>query len=329
MNTMPDGFPQNFLWGGAIAANQAEGAWDVDGKGPSIADIEELPEKYSRLGTLGFKHTKQQVLDAQVDTKKYYPRRNGIDFYHTYKSDLKLLKEMGFKCFRTSIDWARIYPKGDEDKPNDKGISFYEDLFTEIRKNGMEPVITVSHYEMPTYLVTEYGGWYSDKVKECFVKYCKTVFDSFHGLVKYWILINQINDLGGWGDFASLGILENEYENKCTVQYVATHHQFTACALATQYAHANYPDMKIGMMICDNATYPATCKPVDVFANSQFCEMHNDFYCDVLLRGEYPNYAFRYFKEHNIEFEISDYDKEILKNNTADFRGFIRKCGQE
>ena len=177
MKEVPEGFPKGFLWGGAIAANQAEGAWNVDGKGPSMGDIEELPEKYSRLKVVGFKHTKQELIDAAADTSKWYPRRTAIDFYHTYKSDLALMKEMGFTCFRTSFNWPRIFPQGDEEEPNEAGLKFYDDMINEMIKDGITPVMTVSHYEMPVHLITEYGGWYSKKVQECFVKLCKVLFN--------------------------------------------------------------------------------------------------------------------------------------------------------
>lgn len=313
------GFPKDFLWGGAIAANQAEGAWNVDGKGPSMADIELLPETYSRTSVVGFKHTKEEIANALKDKEGYYPRRGAIDFYHTYKEDLALMKEMGFTCFRTSFNWTRIFPKGDEKEPNEAGLRFYDDLIDEMLKNGIEPVMTVSHYEMPIHLVTEYNGFLDRRCIDYFVKYCEVLFKRYHTKVKYWILLNQINSLGGWGEFSSLGLLQGY--DKSDV-YQATHHQFVACAKATKLAHEIDEGMRIGMMLGDDTTYPATCKPEDVFATTQRNQMNQYFYSDVLLRGEYPGYAFRYFEENDIQIEILDEDKELLKKYPADYLSF-------
>lgn len=322
MKEIPARFPNDFLWGGAIAANQAEGAWDVDGKGPSMADIEELPLEYSRTKVVGFRHTKKELLEASKDTTKYYPRRKGIDFYHTYKEDLALMKEMNFKCFRTSFHWARIFPKGDEEEPNEKGLQFYDDLLDEMIKLGIEPVMTISHYEMPIHLITEYGGWHSEKVKECFLRYCRVLFERYHDKVTYWIVFNQINSLGGWGEFASLGMLEDEYDDWESAKYQATHHQLVASAMAKKIAKEIDPAMKIGMMLGDDATYYATCDPKDVFANTQFMQMSVYFYSDVLIHGEYPGYALRFFQDHDIHVNITEEDETILKENTVDFLSF-------
>ena len=313
------GFPKDFLWGGAIAANQAEGAWDVDGKGASMADIEILPEVYSREKVVGFSHTKEEILAALADTKGYYPRRSAIDFYHTYPDDLSLMKEMGFRCLRTSFNWARIFPKGDEEEPNEKGLAFYDRLIDEMLKNGIEPVMTVSHYEMPIHLVNEYNGFLSRKVVDCFVRYCQVLFERYHHKVKYWILINQINSLGGWGEFSSLGLLKGYSLNDV---YQATHHQFVACAKATAIAHAIDPSMKIGMMLGDDTRYPRTCDPKDVFAATQSNQMNQYFYSDVLLRGRYPGYALRFFADHDITLSITPEDLQLLAENTADFLSF-------
>ena len=319
MKKAPSGFPQDFLWGGAIAANQAEGAWNVDGKGPSMADIEVLPEIYSRQKIVGFKHTKEDIEFALSDKEGYYPRRNAIDFYHTYKEDLKLMAEMGFKCFRTSFNWTRIFPTGLEDEPNEAGLKFYDDLIDEMLKYGMEPVMTITHYEMPIHLVTEYNGLLSKKVVEAYVKYAKVLFDRYHSKVKYWILFNQTNCLGGWGEFASLGLMEGYSEKDV---YQAVHHQFLAGALATEYAHKNYPEIQIGIMLGDDTRYPRTCKPEDVFAATQINQMKLFFFSDVPVRGEYPGYALRYFKDHDIQLDITEQELKLIKENTVDFVSF-------
>lgn len=312
-------FPKGFLWGGAIAANQAEGAWDEAGKGVSIADIEELPLTYSRKSVVGFSHTKAEIEQAAADRTGDYPRRRGIDFYHTYGEDLALMGEMGFKCFRTSFSWTRIFPRGDEEEPCEEGLLFYDRLIDSIRANGMEPVMTVSHYEMPVHLVTEYGGWHSKKVLDCYLRLCRVLFERYHGKVNYWILMNQINSLGGWGEFASLGMMKDGYEDWESAKYQALHHQFVASAMATALGHGIDPSMEIGLMLGDDATYPASSDPRDVLANTRYMQMSVYFYSDVLLRGEYPGYALRYFKDHGIKVEITEEEKNLLKGHRADF----------
>lgn len=322
MINVPTGFPKDFLWGGAIAANQAEGAWNVDGKGPSMADIELLPEQYDRRHVVGFTHTIPQIDAALQDTTGYYPRRYGIDFYHTYKEDLALMKEMGFTCFRTSFNWARIFPNGDEAVPNEEGLKFYDNLIDEMLRNGIEPVMTVSHYEMPLHLITKYKGWYAPEMIDFFVHFCEVLFQRYHKKVKYWILLNQINSLGGWGEFASLGMVKDAYEDWESAKYQATHHQFVACAKATKLAHEIDRHMQIGMMLGDDALYPASCRPEDVFANTQQMQMSVYFYSDVLLRGEYPGYALRYFKDHHIQVSMTKEELRLLKQYPADFLSF-------
>ena len=319
MKKAPSGFPKNFLWGGAIAANQAEGAWNIDGKGPSMADIEILPEVYSRKQVVGFKHTKEDIERALADTKGYYPRRSAIDFYHTYKEDLALMAEMGFTCFRTSFAWTRIFPTGVEDTPNEAGLKFYDEMLDEMIRLGMEPVMTITHYEMPLHLVTEYNGFKSRETVDAYVKFSRTLFDRYHDKVKYWILLNQVNCLGGWGEFSSLGLMEGYTQNDV---YQAVHNQFVAGALATKYAHETYPGLKIGMMLGDDTRYPRTCKPEDVFATTQINQMNQYFFSDVSVRGEYPGYALRFFKDNNISFEITAEEEKLLKENTVDFVSF-------
>lgn len=311
------GFPKDFLWGGAIAANQAEGAWNIDGKGPSMADIEILPEQYDRHKVVGFAHTAKQIEEALADTKGYYPRRHGIDFYHTYKEDLALMKEMGFTCFRTSFNWTRIFPHGDEEQPNEEGLRFYDALLDEIIKNGMEPLITLSHYEMPLHLATHYQGWYNRKTITFFVNYCETVMRRYKDKVKYWIVVNQIN-LIHHESFNHLGIPSDTVENLMEAKYQAIHHECTASALVTKLAHQINPDFQVGMMVYDGLSEPLTCKPEDVFANMQR-NQREYFFTDLLLRGEYPGYMLRYFKEHDIHLDIREEDEQVLKEHPADF----------
>jgi len=327
---VPKGFPRDFLWGGAFAANQMEGAFDTDGKGLCVADINEFRGDLALDKRYNTEVTVQFIKDAAASTDRIFPKRWGIDFYHTYKEDLKLLKELGLKTFRTSINWARIYPNGIEEEPNEAGLKFYDDLFDEILKNGMEPMITISHYEIPLYLTTEYKGWYSREVIDFFVKYCKTVFDRYAGKVKYWIIVNQIN-LIVHESFNHLGVAEDVVEDVLSAKYQAVHNEMVACALATKYAHEKHPEMEIGMMLCGGPTYPASCKPEDVLANMRHNQMEF-FFCDVLLRGAYPGYAFRFFEERGIQVEFGEGDEEALKN-TADFLSFsyyyTRICSKE
>ena len=213
MRDLPKGFKEGFLWGGAIAACQAEGAYDVDGRGLSTSDIHAYDKHINRAhiekeggGTL------KAIIEARNDNENYYPKRYGIDFYHTYKEDLAYMKEMGFKAFRTSISWSRIFPNGDEDKPNEAGLKFYDNLIDEIIKDGMEPVITMSHYDIPLNLVVNYGGFANKKMIDFFVKYAKTLVERYKGKVKYWVVCNQVN-LIPIVQFGSLGIYKDQAEN--------------------------------------------------------------------------------------------------------------------
>lgn len=330
MSRVPAGFPENFMWGGAVAANQLEGAWDEDGKGLCIADINEFRDDIA-IEKKGNEELNRAYIKEAVDSKeKVFPKRHGIDFYHTYKEDLKLLAGLGLKTFRTSINWSRIFPNGDDKEPNEAGLKFYDDLFDEILKNGMEPMITVSHYEMPLNLTLSYKGWYSREVIDFFVKYCNTVFDRYAGKVKYWILVNQIN-LIGHESFNHLGVAEDVVEDLRSAKYQAVHNEMVACARATKYAHEHHPEMQIGMMLCGGPDYPASCKPEDMLATLKHNQMEY-FFADVLLRGKYPGYAFRFFEDQGIHVEFGEQDEEDFKN-TADFFSFsyyyTQVCSQE
>lgn len=319
MNRVPTGFPKDFMWGGAVAANQLEGAYDIDGKGLCIADINEFRDDVDITKKYNEEVSSTFVKDALESKTRIFPKRWGIDFYHTYKEDLKLLAGLGLKTFRTSINWARIFPNGDDATPNELGLKFYDDLIDEILKNGMEPMITISHYEMPLSLTSNYKGWYSREVIDFFVKYCEVLFDRYAGKVKYWIIVNQIN-LIGHESFNHLGVAEDLVDDLQSAKYQAVHNEMVACARATAYAHKNYPEMEIGMMLCGGPAYAATCKPEDQLATLKHNQMEY-FYSDVLLRGKYPGYAFRFFEDRNIHVEFGENDEEDLKN-TADFFSF-------
>lgn len=306
MKKYQDQFPQGFLWGGAIAANQAEGAYLEDGKGLDIS--------------CGFAHGIKHNYDPVIDPSKFYPTHEAVDFYHRYKEDLALMEEMNFKAFRTSINWSRIFPNGDDEEPNEAGLKFYDDLFDEMRKRGMEPVVTLSHYETPVHLVEKYGSWRSRKLIDFFLRYCETVFTRYRGKVNYWLTFNELNNMrrmpGGAG-----GIFFEEGENHQQVVYQASHHMFVAHALAVKLCHEVCPEAKIGCMLSLSNTYPHTCRPEDVFETMEL-RRRSLFYGDVMIRGYYPNYIARVWKDEGVEVEMLPGDEEIIHQYTSDYLGF-------
>lgn len=317
---IPKGFREGFLWGGAIAANQAEGAYDKDGKGLCIADINEFRDDIELNKKSNKEVTTSYIEEALKSQTKIFPKRKAIDFYNNYEKDLELLAGMGFNTFRTSINWSRIFPNGDDKKPNEKGLEFYDKLFDKMIQLGMEPMITISHYEMPLNLTTnKYKGWYSRKLIELFYNYCKVVFDRYHNKVKNWIIVNQIN-LIGHESFNHLGVAEDLVDDLNSAKYQAVHNEMVSCARATKYAHENYPDLNIGMMLCGGPSYAASTKPGDQLAALKHNQMEY-FYSDVLLKGYYPEYAYRFFDDNNIKIDITEQDLNDLKN-TADFFSF-------
>lgn len=318
MKKVPTGFCKDFLWGGAVAACQIEGAYDVDGRGPSTSDIHAYDKNINRAhiekeggGTL------EGIKKSLADKESYFPKRYGIDFYHTYKSDLKFMQEMGFKAFRTSISWSRIFPKGDELEPNELGLKFYDDLIDEIIADGMEPVITMSHYDIPINLVTEYGGFGNRKMIEFFARYARVLLERFKGKVKYWIVCNQVN-LVPTVQFGSLGIYDDQAENMEELMYQAVHNQFVAGAKVVEMAKEIDPEAIMGTMVADGTFYPATCKPEDVVLTMKKNRMQY-YFTDVQFRGEYPVYALRYFQENGIDLKVQPGDEELLKNNPMQF----------
>lgn len=311
-------FPDDFLWGGAVAACQIEGAYDVDGRGLSTSDLRIYDPNIKRANIKKEGgDTLAGIKAAMQDKTSYFPKRYGIDFYHTYKQDIALLKELGLKAFRTSISWTRIFPNGDEEQPNEKGLQFYDQLIDEIIRNGMEPIITMSHYDFPIHLVTEYGGFANRKVIDFFVKYASVLLHRYKGKVKYWIVCNQIN-LVPAVQFGSLGIYEDQSDHMEELMYQAVHHQFIAGAKVIKLAREFDPEAKLGTMVADGTFYPATCKPEDVVMTMKKNRMQY-YFTDVQLRGKYPGYALRYFKEHDIHLNIEKEDLELLETYTMDF----------
>lgn len=296
-------FPDNFLWGGAVAANQCEGAYNEDGKGLSIQDV--LPR--------GVRGARTAV--PTEDNMKLV----GIDFYHRYKEDVKLFAEMGFKVFRTSIAWSRIFPMGDEETPNEKGLLFYDDLFDECHKYGMEPLVTISHYETPLHLAEAYDGWTNRKMIGFYERYVRTIFERYKDKVTYWLTFNEINSILN-SPFMSGGINTPKEEVTDSQLYQAIHNEMVASALATKIGHEINPHFQIGCMILSMPVYPLSPDPADVIAAMEEEHKH-DMFTEIHVRGEYPGYMLRYMREHGIEVDIMEEDREILKN-TVDFISF-------
>ncbi|KHF27673.1 Aryl-phospho-beta-D-glucosidase BglH [Anoxybacillus sp. BCO1] len=308
-------FPNGFLWGGATAANQLEGAYREGGKGLSIADV--LPGGKVRLELLA-----GASFNFEIDKEKYvYPNHDGIDFYHRYKEDIALFAEMGFKAFRMSIAWSRIFPNGDELTPNEEGLKFYDDVFDELHKYGIEPVVTISHYEMPLHLVKAYGGWKNRKLISFFERYAKTLFERYKDKVKYWLTFNEINGAIHF-PILSLGFLPDNKNTRLQHIFQALHHQFVASSLAVKAAHEMIPDVKVGCMLIYAPTYSFDCHPENVLHALQEGRIFNYLCGDVQVRGEYPNFAKRFFKENGIEINIHDGDLELLKQYPVDFISF-------
>ncbi len=316
---MPDGF----LWGGATAANQLEGGFNEGGKGLSVSDVytfdSNRPKSEWTKQWLGMTH--EQVAQAQdPNSKRFYPKRIGVDFYHHYKEDIKLFAEMGFKAFRMSIAWTRIFPNGDEKQPNEEGLKFYDAVFDELNKYNIEPIVSLSHYEMPLNLVTNYGGCTNRKVIDFFVKFAETVFKRYRKKVKYWMTFNEINSVKHH-PYVSVGVIEEGAKNIEQEKYQGAHHQFIASALATKLCHEIIPGSKVGCMISYQMLLPYTCNPEDVQATVE-AQRISLFFSDVQAQGKYPAYTNRMFKEKNVHLKAEPNDAEILRKYPVDYVSF-------
>ncbi|MBT2290285.1 6-phospho-beta-glucosidase [Paenibacillus albidus] len=319
---MPNPFPEDFLWGGAVAANQVEGAYNLDGKGLSTADVVKYcpPGERQSLEQL-LSMTRPELEDAIRDSDSgNYPKRRGIDFYHRYKEDIALFAEMGFKVFRLSISWPRIFPKGDEAVPNEAGLRFYDDVFDELRKYNIEPLVTISHYEMPVHLVTEYNGWESRQLVDLFVRYAETVFSRYRDKVKYWLTFNEINCTLK-APFLGAGILMEGKTNEKQVAFQALHHQFVASALAVKRGREINPQFKIGCMLARKLLYPYSCHPGDVL-KAQAENQMAQFCSDVQVRGYYPSYIRRHWEQQGVKIDMLTGDEAVLRDNLVDFLSF-------
>ena len=307
-------FPENFLWGGAVAAHQVEGAWNEAGKGVSIVDVL----------TAGAHGVDRKITDG-VLPGYYYPNHEAVDFYHHYREDVRLFAEMGFQCFRTSIAWTRIFPKGDEEEPNEAGLQFYDDLFDELQKYGIEPVVTLSHFEMPYYLVEKYGGWKNRKLIDFFVRYALTVMERYRDKVKYWMTFNEINNQKNYRyplfGYTCSGVIFNREKNPEECMYQTVHHELVASALVVKKGHEINPGFQIGCMIACVPIYPYSCRPEDMMYSVD--AMHDRYlFGDVHVRGEYPSYIYREWERKGFSIRMEEQDAGILKNGTVDFVGF-------
>lgn len=322
-------FPKNFLWGGATSAHQFEGGFNLGNRGLANTDFLtsgnrknprritlELPNgdrydaKKSFHGISIPEGAKGKVYD---DT--YYPSHNAVDFYHHYKEDIKLLAEMGMNCFRLSISWSRIFPKGDETEPNEEGLQFYENVFSECKKYNIEPLVTICHFDIPAYISQKYGGWMNRKTVDFYVHYAETIMNRYKNSVKYWLTFNEVNILD---DYECTGSTKNSLADK----YQIHHHIFLASAKTVILGHKINPNFKIGMMEANFYWYPETCNPLDSLRRIELSREWRDYAIDIQVRGYYPNYLIKYFERNNINLITNPEDEEILKNGVVDFLGF-------
>ena len=307
MNTKyVDTFPEGFLWGGAVAANQCEGAWDEGGKGIDLAST--------------FKKGLSQGFIGLTADDEYNPEREGIDFYHRYKEDIALFKELGLKVFRTSIHWTRIFPTGEEEEPLEAGLAFYDSLFDELLNAGIQPLITISHYEMPYHLVEKYDSWRNRALIGFFENYCSVIFERYKEKVKLWLTFNEINNMRRNPGYVG-GIIFHENENKMQAIYQASHNMFVANAKAVKLCREIIPDARIGVMCSLSNIYPNNCDPVTVFETMD-CRRRSLFFPDVMLRGYYPTYIYRLWEENDVHIHMEDGDLDLIRCYTNDFLAF-------
>ncbi len=305
--------PNNFLWGGATAANQCEGAWQEGGKGLSNADV--LPYGKDRMSII-----KGDVKCFQPDDRHYYPTHQAIDFYHNYREDIALFGEMGFRTFRMSICWARIFPNGDDEAPNEEGLNFYEDVFRELRKHNIEPLVTISHYDLPMNLAEKYGGWKNRKLIGFFKRFVSVLFERYKGLVHWWLTFNEINIMTS-ACFMASGLTFEEGDDRYAIIHTAVHNVLVASAWAVKLAKEADENNRIGCMLNAGIYYAMTCDPKDVKMAQDENRKHYMF-SDVQVRGHYPCYVLKEYERKGFRVPFEDDDDEILRNNTVDFVSF-------
>ncbi|MGM9891698.1 glycoside hydrolase family 1 protein [Limosilactobacillus sp.] len=315
----PRTFPANFMWGGASAASQIEGAWNIEGKGLSGAEcIVGGGQHNATQDNVTLKELKAAMADQATNR---YPKRHGNDFYHHYRTDIKLMAEMGFKAYRLSIAWSRIFPHGDDQVPNEQGLRFYDRVLAELRHYGIEPVVTLFHYDTPAALTVKYNGWADRRIVAAAKRYTQTVLSRYADQVKYWLTFNEINT--GTTGFHATGAIDKDLTpaEQLQLRYQALHHQFVAGAIATKQLRELNPQAKMGCMVGRDQTYPASPNPADVLL-AQKEDQLNLFYPDVQVRGEYPEYMNRYFADHHIHIKMAAGDQELLKKYHADYLSF-------
>lgn len=304
----------DFLWGGAVAAHQLEGGWQSGGKGVSVADVM----------TVGGHGTPRKIT-AGVVPDEVYPNHEAIDFYHRYPEDIRLFAELGITCFRTSIAWTRIFPKGDELEPNEAGLQFYDDLFDECLKYGIEPVVTLSHFEMPYHLVTEYGGWRNRQLIDFFIRFAEVCFQRYKEKVTYWMTFNEINNQTNYEEdfapFTNSGLVYEPQDNREALMYQAAHYELVASAEAVAIGHRINPDFQIGCMIAMVPIYPATCNPKDMMMSTAAMQQRY-WFTDVHVKGRYPGYIKKYMERQGIQLDITAADEDVLRKGTVDYIGF-------
>lgn len=306
--------PKDFLWGGAVAAHQIEGGWKQDGKGPSVADVM----------TVGGPNKAREITET-IEQDKFYPNHEAIDFYNRYKEDVKLFAEMGLKAFRTSINWTRIFPNGDDAEPNEAGLQFYDDLFDECLKYGIEPVVTLTHFEMPLNVAKNYGGFRNREVVDLFVRFAEVVFKRYKDKVKYWMTFNEINNMMDYTNpiflWTNVGVQVKEGENAKEVMYTAAHHTLLASAIAVAKGKEINPSFQIGAMVSHVPIYPLNADPNNVMFAEESMHLRY-FFPDVQVRGKYPNYALKEFEREGLNIPILEDDAEILANGKVVYLGF-------
>nr|WP_278842503.1 6-phospho-beta-glucosidase [Melissococcus plutonius] len=306
-------FRKDFLWGGATAANQCEGGYNEGGRG--LANVDLAPIGVDRFSIITGKKKM-----FHFDSEHFYPAKESIDMYHRYKEDIALFGEMGFKVYRLSIAWSRIFPKGDEIEPNEEGLIFYENVFKECHKYGIEPLVTITHFDCPMHLVEKYGAWRNRKLVKFYENLCTVIFNSYKGLVKYWLTFNEINMILH-APFMGAGLYFEEGENQDQVKYQAAHHELLASAIATKIAHEIDPENKVGCMLAAGPHYAYTCNPTDVWTAHQ-SDRESYLFIDVQSNGEYQAYALKEMAHKGIKLETEEGDDELLKQHTVDFISF-------
>ncbi len=305
--------PKDFLWGGATAANQCEGGYLEGGKGLGTVDVIPWGED-RRPVMLGIKDYKTLPKDA------YYPSHEAIDMYHHWKEDIALMAEMGFRCCRFSFAWSRIFPAGEEDEPNEEGLKFYENMIDEMLAHGIQPVVTICHFDVPLHLEQKYGSWKSRKLIDAYLRYCEVIFRRFRDKVTYWMTFNEINMLMHL-PFMGAGISIREGENELLIKYQAAHNELVASAMATKLAHEINPNFQVGCMLAAGQFYPYSCNPADIW-DALSKDRNNYFFIDVQSRGAYPSYAKKFLERNGIVLEMGPEDERILRENTVDFIAF-------